>query len=189
MPRVIRSLLVLGLVLAALVAGCSRRVMLYAAPATLPSGVHVRLQQAYIDDERLFVKMWVMNATQVPIRVDRDGMSLRLPTGEVLPRSSGVTTRHNVYDVAPGQGHDVFVDFRASRDLDDIAEATVILGGISFGADPMPRVAGELPLSTAYVQSSAPVMTAPPAPPAQEEPAAPAPAPAAPAPTSTPQDI
>ena len=185
MARTLRSLFLLGVVLLALVA-CSKRVPLYAAATTLPSGVHVRVHQAYIDDDRVYVKMWMMNGTQVPMRVDRDGMSLRLPDGQVLPRSVGVTTRHNVYDLAPGQGHDVFVDFRATRDLDMLSEATVILGGVSFGTDPTPRVAGELPLSTIYVQSSAPVMTAPPAAPADDAPAAPAPSAA---PTSNAQDI
>jgi hypothetical protein len=191
MARLLRPLSVLALILLALVAGCSKRVMLYAAPTTLPSGVHVRVQQAYVDDERLYVKMWLMNGTQTPIHIDRDGMSLRLPSGEVLPRSSGVTSRHNVYAVAPGQGHDVFVDFRASHDLGPLQEATVILGGISFGTDPTPRVAGELPLSTVYTPSSepAPVMTAPPEGPAPQAPEAPSSKPAVPAPSASPQDI
>ena len=45
--------------------------------------------------------------------------------------------------------------------FEGVTGANVVLGGISFGQDPTPRVVGEIPLSTTYQQSSE-VMTAPP---------------------------
>lgn len=69
----------------------------YTAPTTFSSGLHVRLQEAKTSNDRLYVKMWFMNTTPEPIHVDRDGMSLKLRSGEILPRSVGVTTRHNIW--------------------------------------------------------------------------------------------
>lgn len=166
MIRSLRSVVLLAVMLLALVAGCSKRVALYGAATTLPSGVHVRVHEAYVSGDRIFVKMWMMNTTAQSMTIDRDGMSLKLPGGQVLGRSVGMTTQHRPYVVAPGQGHDVFVDFRSEAGFEGLSGANVVLGGISFGQDPTPRVVGELPLSTTYVQSEQPVMTAPPVAPA-----------------------
>lgn len=165
MARSLRSVLLIGLMFLALIAGCSQRVALYAAPTTYPSGVNVRLQQAYYKGDRLYVEMYVMNGTPQSILVDRDGMSLKLPSGQALPRSSGMTTLHKPYAIAAGMGHQVFVDFRYDPGFEGITGASVVLGGVSFGNDPSPKVVGELPLSTTYVQAGgeeAPVLSTPP---------------------------
>jgi hypothetical protein len=163
MIRSLRSVVLLGLMLLALAVGCSQRVPLYGAAATFPSGVHVRVYEAYISGDRLYVKMWMMNTTALPITIDRNGMALKLPGGQVLGRSVGVTTQHRPYILAGGQGREVFVDFRSDGGFEGLTGANVVVGGISFGQDPTPRIVGELPLSTTYVQSEQPVMTAPPA--------------------------
>jgi hypothetical protein len=157
------AFLIALLSLLSLIGGCSSRVPLYAPPQSLPSGVFIKVTQAYARGDRIYVETWMMNATQGPIGVDRDGFALRLSDGRVLPRSSGTFTRHTPYQLAPGVGRQVNVDFRSDDGFDGIASATLIVGGVSFGTDPMPRVAGEVALSTTYVP---PTQAAPPAPPA-----------------------
>jgi len=152
-----------------LLAGCSSRVSLYAPPTNLASGVYVKITQAYVRGDRIYVETWIMNATQGPIAVDRDGFALRLPDGRVLPRSSGTFTRHTPYQLAPGVGRDVNVDFKG--DVDGVTAATLLVGGVSFGTDPMPRMAGEVALSTTYVAPQpAPPAPAPAPPPAEVKP-------------------
>jgi hypothetical protein len=133
-------------------AACSSRVPLYAPVATLGNTLQVRTFDAYARGDRVFVKTIVTNVSGQPVVIDRDGFSLRLPDGETLPRGSGTTTQHKPYPVAPGAGREVFVDFRAAHELEHIGGATVIVGGISIGADPRPQVVGEIPLSVAPAQ-------------------------------------
>jgi len=154
-----------ALCFALLSAGCTRDVPLY-APATTVGGLFVRVSEAEIDGDRVRVKMTVQNATSDTVHVDRDGMALRLPNGRILPRDGG---RHSVYTLAPGESHDVHVDFRGSEDLTRLDSAAVILGGIRFGHDPYPRAVGEVPLSRDFRVASywgaapapAPTATAP----------------------------
>ena len=79
--------------------------------------------------------------------VDRDGFALRLPDGRVAaPRDRHL---HDAppYNLPPGGGHEVFVDFRdRGQDMRNINAASLIVGGISFSTDPRPRVVGEIPL-------------------------------------------
>jgi hypothetical protein len=177
MMRSLRSLVFVGLTLGALSAGCGKHVQLYAMAPTLSASVQVRLKEADISGDRVYVKMYMTNTSGDVLHIDRDGMSLRLPNGQVLPRSVGKTTMHKPYDVPPGQGHDVFVDFRADHDLADINGATVILGGCSIGSEAA-HVIGELPLSTTYQNApppaADPAAPAPAAPPGSSAPAAPA---------------
>jgi hypothetical protein len=133
-------------------AACSSRVPLYAPVATLANTLQVRTFDAYARKDRIFVKTVITNVSAQPVVIDRDGFALRLPDGEVLPRGSGTTTQHTPYPLAPGAGRDVFVDFHAAHELDHIGGATIIVGGISIGADPKPQVVGEIPLSVAATQ-------------------------------------
>lgn len=148
--------------------GCGRDVPLYAPPAMLEGAVHVRVYKAYVKGDRIYVKSHVTNGGTAPIGIDRDGWALRLPSGEILPRSVGVTTRHNLYTLHPGERRDVFVDFRKEDvDLSYLTEASLIVGGIRYGTDPTPRVAGEIPLSVTvpaamYDDAPPPTETAPP---------------------------
>jgi hypothetical protein len=116
--------------------------------ATLQSGTQVNFQDAWVTEEIFKVKLWVQNLSQAFMLVDRNGFALRLPDGRVLQRAHGTFTTDNVYNLPPGGGHEVFVDFRdKGRDLrQEINAASLIVGGISFSTDPRPRVVGEIPL-------------------------------------------
>ena len=115
--------------------------------ATLQSGTQVNFQDAWVADDIFKVKLWVQNLSQAFMIVDRDGFALRLPDGRVLRRASGVFTNHVPYQLPPGGGHEVFVDFRdPGHDMRMINAASLIVGGISFSTDPRPRVVGEIPL-------------------------------------------
>jgi len=158
---------------AILLCACTKKVPLYAT-ATQLDGVHVKLHSAHISGDRIYVKSYLTNTSDAVVRVSRDGWALRLPSGETLPRSVGLTTRHNTYSIHPGAGHNVFVDFRKEdHDLSHVTEATLIVGGTGYGTDPQPRIAGEILLSIT------PQMTAPPqaASPEQNAPAQDAPEP------------
>jgi hypothetical protein len=124
------------------------KVQLYGAPTTLEGNVHVKIVDAYARGERIYVETYVSNGSDEPIRVDRDGWTLRLGTGETLSRSVGVTTQHDIYTIAPGAGRDVHVDFRKEGgDFTRIKAAWLIVAGIGYGKDVTPRVAGEVALS------------------------------------------
>lgn len=115
--------------------------------ATLQSGTQVNFQDAYVEEDKFQVKVWVANLSQAFMNVSRDGWALRLPDGRVLRRAVGTFTTHNVYMIPPGGGHEVFVDFRdPGRDMRMIQSASLIVGGISFSTDPRERVVGEIPL-------------------------------------------
>jgi hypothetical protein len=129
-----------------LLAACAR-VPFFAPEATLANVVQVRTFDAFARDERLYVRTVITNVSSAPIVIDRDGFALKLPSGEVLPRSSGTTTQHRPYPLPPGASHEVFVDFRSPYALDTIAGAVLVVGGITVGAEPTPRVLGEIPLS------------------------------------------
>jgi hypothetical protein len=115
--------------------------------ATLQSGTQVNFQDAWVAENIFKVKLWVQNLSQAFMLVDRDGFALRLPDGRVLRRASGVFSNHVPYNLPPGGGHEVFVDFRdPGHDMRQINAASLIVGGISFSTDPRPRVVGEIPL-------------------------------------------
>jgi hypothetical protein len=115
--------------------------------ATLQSGTQVNFQDAWVAPHIFKVKLWVQNMSQAFMMVDRDGFALRLPDGRVLRRAVGTFTQHVPYQLAPGAGHEVFVDFRdPGVDMRQINAASLIVGGISFSTDPRPRVVGEIPL-------------------------------------------
>jgi len=164
---------------------CSAHRPLYAQPAQLPGGVYVKVTEAYVTGERLYVKTWMMNTTQGPVTIDRDGIALRLPDGRVLPRAEGTFTQHKPYNLAPGAGRDVHVDFKDAAEFEGVTSATLIVGGVSFGVDPTPRVAGEVPLGATFVSAphGGPPPTQPAAP-APTQPAAPLPAQPAPPPAA-----
>ena len=115
--------------------------------ATLQSGTQVNFQDAWVEEEIFKVKCWVANMSQAFMNVSRDGWALRLPDGRVLRRAIGTFTTHNVYNIPPGGGHEVFVDFRdPGHDMRQMQGVSLIVGGISFSTDPRERVVGEIPL-------------------------------------------
>src|SRR5258708_3783470 len=101
--------------------------------ATLQSGTQCNFQDAFVEDDIFKVKLWVANLSQAFMNVNRDGFALRLPDGRVLRRAVGTFTTHNIYNLPPGGGHEVFVDFRdPGHDMRMIQSASLIVGGISF---------------------------------------------------------
>jgi hypothetical protein len=142
-----KALAAAALLLALSQPACGSRVYLSAPQATLSSTLQVRTFDAYAKGDRIFVKMIVTNVSPQPIVLDRDGFALKLPSGEILPRSSGSTTQHKPYPLAPGEGRDVFVDFHAGHELASIPGAMLVVGGIAIGPDPTPRVVGEIPFT------------------------------------------
>ena len=168
------------------ISACGTKVRLYAEPSLLAGGVHVKVYDAYARGDRIYVKSYLTNTSSDVLRVDRDGWSLRLPSGEILPRSVGVTTRHDVYSLAPNEGHEVFVDFRKEGyDLSGIGQATLIVGGIGYGSDVQSRIAGEIPMSVTAPAPRPQLVGPPPAAPASVSGAPPATAPPATAPPAT----
>lgn len=115
--------------------------------ATLQSGTQVNFQDAFVEEDILKVKLWVANMSQAFMLVSRDGFALRLPDGRVLRRAVGTFTTHDIYNIPPGGGHEVFVDFRdPGHDMRLNGSASLIVGGIAFSTDPRERVVGEIPL-------------------------------------------
>jgi hypothetical protein len=147
---VARALLVVlaGSALAAAAFGCGSEVRFVAPPqAMLAGGVSVTFQRAETEDEALEVRLWMMNLTDQMMIVNRDGFALRLPTGQILQREG---ERHEPYLIPPGAGRNVTVRFEAKGfEASKLPSASVIIGGISYQNDPMPRVVGEIPLTAA----------------------------------------
>ena len=121
----------------------------YAAPpqSVLMGGVSVQFQLAHAEDEDFKVRFYFANLSNQVLIVNRDGIGLRLPDGRVLARKG---MGHEPYYIQPGQGHNVWVAFNEKGlDMRTIQMASVIIGGVSFANDPMPRVVGEIPLQFA----------------------------------------
>ncbi len=138
---------VFGLQLAACGPHLPDRIGFAGQSAMLQSGVQVNFQDAYVEDDIFKVKLYVQNSSQQFMMIDRNGFALRLPDGRILRRAIGTFTTHHYFNVPPGGGHEVFVDFRdPGRDLRLNQAASIIVGGISFADDPRQRVVGEIPL-------------------------------------------
>ena len=122
---------------------------MYARPAQLAGQVNVDPYRVYVRGPRIYVETNVSNHGMQPILVSRDAWALRLASGEVLGRSSGVTSTHAPYTIQPGETRRVFVDFmKEGVNLTAAADgAVLVVAGVSFGADPTPRVIGEIPIS------------------------------------------
>ncbi|NUO52762.1 MAG: hypothetical protein HOV80_28285 [Polyangiaceae bacterium] len=142
-----RRAFVLGTAALTLVA-CGPRRELTAPPQVVGNVVFVKVKKAWVTGSRIYVQTWMKNQSKQPMIIDRDGMQLRLLDGETLERSSGRTTQHSPYQLAPGIGRDVHVDFMVDdvAKLDNLQKAYLILGGISLGDSVEPKVVGELEL-------------------------------------------
>ena len=122
--------------------GCSVQ-RLYAPTAVL-ADVHVKIYDARIvGDDHVFVKMMVLNNTDVPVELDRDGISLRLPSGDILPHDDHEA---HPYIIQPGERRPVAVHFEASDDIVMTRELYLIMGGVRFSGEDYARIIGEIPL-------------------------------------------
>jgi hypothetical protein len=134
--------------LAGLALGCGglgHRVRFNAPPqSVLMGGVAVDFRAAHARAHKIHVHFYLRNLASDALVVSRDGIGLRLPDGRVLPREGYV---HDTYVIAPGQGHDVIVEFiDPAVDLRTVGGASVVVGGVSYVSDPTPRTVGEIPL-------------------------------------------
>jgi len=170
MVRGLRALVFVALTLAGLAAGCSKRIPLHGGPARFPSGVHVRLESAYVAGNRVYIHARLLNGSEGPIYINPDGIALRLPDGRQVRRSALAgtpgpeqpSTRQRTFlGLRRGFSRDVVVELEAARDLGDVTHATLVLGGISFGTNPTAFVVGELPLSAAQAAPSVPHLLTP----------------------------
>lgn len=134
------------LIVAMLSTGCSVQ-RLYAPTAVL-ADVHVKIYDARIvGDDHVYVKMMVRNNTDVPVELDRDGISLRLPNGDILPQDD---ERHGPYLIEPGKRRPVALHFEATDDIVVSRELYLIVGGVRFAGEDYARVIGEIPLMDTF---------------------------------------
>jgi hypothetical protein len=142
-----RRAFLFGTAASALIA-CGPRRELTAPPQVVGDVVFVKVKKAWVTGPRIYVQTWMKNQSKQPMIIDRDGMQLRLLDGDTLERSSGKTTQHTPYQLAPGIGRDVHVDFKVddAAKLEGLQKAYLILGGISLGDGVEPKVVGELEL-------------------------------------------
>lgn len=176
MRRLLRAFVLAGGLLSAALAGCASRVPLHAPMAFFPSGVQVHVDSAYVDGDRVYVELRMMNGAETPIYVNPDGMGLRLPDGRVLRRVAiaGRDRYDRVLERAAQTYHGIrrgfvrtfVLEFAAPEGAGDLTPATLIVGGVSFGTDPAPVVVGEVPLTRTDMPPGArpPVLAPPPEP-------------------------
>jgi hypothetical protein len=133
------------------VGGCGRHrgEPLYASTVIVGDSVLVRVKHAYVKGDRVVVKTYMENRTDQPVTIDRDAIGLRLANGNVIPRASGRTTRHEPYVLGPREGRDVHVDFRLGGRHVRVDEAHLVIDGVSIG-DEEPRELGEVALSSRH---------------------------------------
>jgi hypothetical protein len=157
MLRLLRAFVLAGWLFSPVLAGCAKRVPLQAPVAFFPSGVYVRVNSAFIDGDRVYVELRMMNGAKVPIYVNLDGMGLRLPDGRVLRRAAmagrdryGPTserTAQSYHSIRRGFARTWSLEFVAPGGAQALAPVTLIVGGVSFGTDPTPVVVGDLLLT------------------------------------------
>ncbi|MFT3775171.1 MAG: hypothetical protein QM820_58230 [Minicystis sp.] len=124
---------------------CGSRVNLAASPTTL-GAVQVRVVDAYAYGARVSVKAVVTNTSTKPVALDPEGLDVRV-AGKLLDHRGGLTTSHKPITLAPGEKHDVAVEFRADHDLGELARAALVVGGVSIPANAPAKVVGEIVLS------------------------------------------
>lgn len=131
--------------------GCGRHrgEPLYASTVIVGDSVLVRVKHAYVKGDRVVVKTYMENRTDQPVTIDRDAIGLRLANGNVIPRASGRTARHEPYVLGPREGRDVHVDFRLGGRHVRVDEAHLVIDGVSIG-DEEPRELGEVALSSRH---------------------------------------
>ena len=156
-----RLLLALVALLSLSLGACADKIPLQAKAAMqMEDGVHVELVNAYFQGDKIYVTAYLHNNGAETLRVDRDGWIVKLPTGENLDRSVGLTSGTDFIILGPNMGREVDVDFKADGyDLSGLTSVTLIVGGIMVGESSTPFVVGEMEL----VRGSAPRGTSAPA--------------------------
>ncbi len=130
MKRVHAIVVVLSLL--AVLTGCLGAKQSWSAQPVATAEVRISPQEVYRRKDRLFVRVTFTNLTGENMTVDRDGISLQLEGGPLLGRSSGMTTLHKPYNVAPNQAHSIYVDFKDDGIDEATSAANVIWKGAVF---------------------------------------------------------
>lgn len=109
-----------------------------AAQITSPE-VRITPGEISVSRDRLYVKTTLVNTSDKPLTVERDGIQLKLPDGRTLRRSTGMTSTHKPYIVQPGATQNVWVDFLAEGfEWNQYQSATVDFSeAIHAGATPV----------------------------------------------------
>jgi hypothetical protein len=116
--------LLLGLAIA--VAGCGHAQSAWTAQPVTTSELRIMPAGISSRGDRLYVQTTFTNTGTETVTVDRDGVTLRLPDGHVVPRSIGTFTQHKPYVIGPGGSHAVYVDFKIDgQDWNQIPSAEV----------------------------------------------------------------
>lgn len=106
--------------------GCGHAHSTWAAQPVTTSDLRIMPAGISSSGDRLYVQTTFTNTGAETFTVDRDGVTLRLADGRVLPRSVGTFTQHKPYVIGPGGSHAVYVDFKIDgMDWDDTASAEV----------------------------------------------------------------
>lgn len=127
-----RPLAIIFLLVTLAVGGCLGSKQTWSAQPVATAEVRITPQEVYRRKDRLFVRVTVTNLTQENITVDRDAISLQLEGGRVLERSSGMTTQHHPYTLAPSAAHSIYVDFKDDGIDEATSAANVIWKGSAF---------------------------------------------------------
>lgn len=89
-------------------------------------GVTVQPMQVWVGGHKLWVRVTVINRGPEPIVVNRDAVTARLPSGQVVGRATGRTSLHDDYFIPPGGSHAVYVEFAEQGfDWDTVPQVTV----------------------------------------------------------------
>ena len=139
-----RSLL-LAFMLSTTATACGGGQREWAAQAIDANGVAVDPIRVWIAGNKLWVRTNMRNNGPLPVMVDRDAITVALPTGEALHRSAGSFGIHTPYAIPPGGSHLVYVEFLAgSARWSDVPEAqlnfqgAVTVNGQPIALPPMP---------------------------------------------------
>jgi hypothetical protein len=114
------SLALLVATAAAASAGCHHSGPRTAWSASQVSSAEVRItpSDVSVSRDRLYVKTTLVNTSVSTLTVERDAVLLKLPDGRAVRRSTGITSTHKPYTVAPGASQNVWVDFLPAEDFD-----------------------------------------------------------------------
>lgn len=144
----IRTLL-LVLTLAFTAVACGGRGRDWNAQPMNSNGIEVVPIRVWVASGKLWFRTEVRNTGPAPIMVDRDAITLALPTGEVLRRSqSSFGGVHTPYMIPPGGSHAVYVEFlQGATHWRDVPQAQLNLtGAITVNGQPIavpPLVVGQ----------------------------------------------
>ncbi|NUP09570.1 MAG: hypothetical protein HOW73_26290 [Polyangiaceae bacterium] len=125
--------------------GCrAHREPLYARESISSDRIYVRVSDAHVRGERVFVKTWVHNQSDKPMVVYRSDLALRLGDGTLLPGPRGRRAEKPIV-IEPGRARTVKVGFIAP-DRAELSSARLVMSGVQIGHGG-PRTLGEIGLS------------------------------------------